>query len=448
MGTENINYFFNPKGIAVIGASRNPKKFGHIIFRNLLDRAYPVNPNAQEVLGKKCYASVKDIPGSIDLAVIAVPASQVLQAIVDCKEKGVKAVVIITAGFAEAGNAADEEKIKRLKGSMRIIGPNVIGLFDAYSGIDTVFNLRHRQQRPRPGGISFISQSGALGSAVLDAAAHNGIGLSKFVSLGNMLDVNETDMINYLAADNSTKVICMYLEGSKDYRALYESLRAVKKPIVVVKAGKTEETKKAVASHTASLAGAAEIFSGLLRQAGAIECSAEDMFEIAKAFCQPLPHNNRVHVVTDGGGFGILAADALIAAGMRLSSLSPASTKAIKKHVPEYATTSNPLDLTGDADTKRYGNVLPAVMKDKGVDAILVILLMQISSLDSSIVDVLAAVKRFRKPIVVCMTGGEFTNLHKKVLEEKGIPTYASPERAAAALKALYSYSVTRRKTK
>ena len=187
---DNINYFFNPKGIAVIGVSRNPRKFGHIIFRNLLEKgACPVNPNASEVLGKKCYASVKEIKNNIDLAVIAVPAKLVPETIKDCREKGVKAVVVITSGFAESGHPDEEEKIRKLKGDMRIVGPNVIGIYDAHSGIDTVFNLRHRQQRPRKGNISFISQSGAFGSAVLDLAAYENLGFAKFVSLGNMLDV-------------------------------------------------------------------------------------------------------------------------------------------------------------------------------------------------------------------------------------------------------------------
>jgi len=259
-----------------------------------------------------------------------------------------------------------------------------------------------------------------------------------------MLDVNETDMISYLASDEKTKTITMYLEGSKDYRKLFSVLRAAteKKPVVVVKAGKTEETKKAVASHTASMAGEAKIFSGMLRQAGALEAAGtEDMFDMAKAFNQPLPHNNRVHIVTDGGGFGIIAADDLIAKNMRLAQLSPATLKEIKKHVPDYATLSNPLDLTGDADTERYKNVLPLVLADKNVDMVLVILLMQISSLDQKIVDVLADMKRFKKPVFVCMTGGEYTSIHRRMLEEKGIPTYEAPERAITGIKVLNDYA-------
>ncbi len=447
MGAENLGYFFNPKGIAVIGASRNPRKFGHIIFRNLIDRAYPVNPNAQEILGKKCYASIKDIKGPVDLAVIVVPAGQAVSAIADCRDKNVKAAVVISSGFAEIGKRAEEEKIKKTAGSMRIIGPNVIGLYDSYSGVDTIFNLRHRQQRPRPGNIALLSQSGAFGAAIMDQAAYGHIGLSKFVSLGNMVDVNETDMLEYLAGDKNTKVITMYIEGSKNYRDLYYCLKRVtkSKPVVVVKAGKTKETRKAVASHTASLAGEAGIFSGMLRQAGAIEASEEGMFDVAKAFAQPSPHGNRVQVVTDGGGFGIMAADALVGGGMRLSRLSTSASKEIQKYVPSYASVSNPLDLTGDATTSRYRDVLPFVFADKNVDAVLIILLMQISALDSKIIDVIASMKRFKKPFVVCMTGGEYTNIHRKMLEEKDIPTYGSPERAAGALKALFEYEKAKR---
>lgn len=444
MGSRNIDYFFNPRSIAVIGASRNPKKFGHIIFKNLLDKkVYPINPKAEEILGKKCYEDINDIKGPVDLAVIVVPAREVVQAVADCNRKDVKACVIISAGFAESGNSEGEKQIRHAMGEMRIIGPNVIGLYDAYSGIDTVFNLRHRQQRPRPGGIAFISQSGAFGSAALDLASWEGVGLSKFVSLGNMLDVNETDMLEYLLSDEKTRTIAMYIEGSKDYRKLYETLKRSDKPVIAVKAGKTAQTKKAVASHTASLAGEAGIFSGMLRQAGVLETESKALFGMAKAFEQSIPKNNRVQVVTDGGGFGILAADALVQNGLRLSKLSEKTAKKISNYVPSYASVSNPLDLTGDADTQRYKDVLPLVMGDDGVDAVLVILLMQISALDSKIVDVLS--QRFKKPLLVCMAGGEYTNFHRNMLEEKNIPTYSYPEEAAAALAGLCRYQKMKR---
>ncbi len=447
MGAENIEYFFAPKSVGVIGASRDPKKFGHIIFRNLLEgskKVYPVNPNAEEILGKKCYANVKEIPEPVDLVVIAVPQEHAIKAVEDCREKGVRAAVIITAGFAEAGNQESEAALLRKKGDMRIIGPNVIGLYDAYSGIDTVFNLRHRQQRPRPGQIAFISQSGAFGSAVLDSASFEGIGLSKFVSLGNMADVNETDMLEYLANDDQTKIIAMYLEGSKNYRALHEKLKSSKKPVIIVKAGKTKQSGRAVASHTASLAGEAGIFSGMVRQAGCVEVSSSRLLGVANAFGQPLPKNTRAQIVTDGGGFGILAADALVKSGLRLARLSDSSVNKIKNFVPSYASVSNPLDLTGDADTARYRNVLPVVLSDSGVDAVVLILLMQISALDSNIVDAVASAKRFNKPIFVCMSGGEYTLLHRRMLEEKGIPTYSSPEETVEALGHLSRYNKAR----
>lgn len=447
MGTENIGYFFRPRSAAVIGASRDPRKFGHIIFRNLLEstKVYPVNPKAEEVLGEKCYPSVKEIPGPVDLAVIALPAKHVVSAVGECRDKDVKAAVIITAGFAESGNSAGETAILNAKGGMRIIGPNVIGIYDSFSGVDTVFNLRHRQRRPRQGSISFISQSGAFGSAVIDTAASESVGLSKFVSLGNMADVDEADMIDFLLKDKSTKVIAMYLEGSKDYRQLYEKIKSSSKPVIVVKAGKTKASAKAIASHTASLAGPSELFSGMLRQAGAIEAAADDMFDIARVFSQPRMRNNRVHIVTDGGGFGILAADAVMQNHLRLSVLSKKTADKIASHVPSYASISNPLDLTGDADTERYRKVLPLVLADKGVDAVIVILLMQISALDSKIIGVLEEAKHFNKPIAVCMTGGEFTNIHRKLLEERGIPTYSTPERAAYVLGCLHRFSKNKR---
>jgi len=446
----NLDNFFNPKSVAIIGASRNTKKFGHIIFRNFLEsefkgKVYPINPNADAILGERCYASINEIPYNIELAVIAIPAEKVLDEVRACVDKNVKACLILAGGFSEVGNKDIEEEIMKLaKNKMRIIGPNIIGLYDAYSHIDTVFNLRHRQERPKRGGISFISQSGAFGAAILDWASSEGIGFSKFVSIGNRIDVDEVDVLDYLMKDKKTHTIAMYLEGSKRPRELYEKVKEItqKKPVVVIKAGKTSEGTKAVFSHTASLAGESKIYSGALRQAGAAEANnSEEMFDIAKAFRQPLPNGKRAQIITDGGGFGIMALDFIINNRLVPARLSEQSVNELKSLVPNYATISNPIDLTGDATSKRYEDALNIVLKDNNADAVIVIMLMQISALDSEIVDVLARMKRYKKPILACMTGSEFTNIHKNIMEENGIPVYPTPERAAKALKALVDYS-------
>jgi acetate---CoA ligase (ADP-forming) len=439
----SIKYFFNPKSVAIIGASRNPKKFGHVIFKNFLESdfkgdVYPINPKADSILGKKCFNSVNDLKNGADLAVITIPSQGVAEAVKDCVSSNVKASVIVSAGFAEVGNKEGEEALKALiKGKMRAIGPNVIGIYDSYTNVDTIFNLRYRQKRPPKGNISFISQSGAFGAAILDWAASENIGMSKFVSLGNMMDVDEVDMIEFLSEDRSTEIITVYLEGSKRPRKLYEVIKNSKKPIVILKSGKTKEGSKAVSSHTGSLAGESKLYSGLFRQSGAIEANnSEELFDYAKAFYQPLPKGNRVQIVTDGGGMGIMAADAVIKNGLALAQPTDVNKQAIKSMIPPYAVVGNIIDLTGDADSKRYENVLDIVMRDENSDIVLVILLLQISSLQSDIIDVLKKMGR-KKTLVVCATGGEFTNVHKNLIEELKIPVYSTPERAIKAVKIL-----------
>lgn len=444
---KEMDYFFKPKSIAVIGASRSPKKFGHIILQNLLKSftgsVYPVNPEADEILGKKCYKGILAVPGSVDLAVVVIPSQAVPDVVKNCAKKGVKACVIISAGFSEIGRPDLEKKILESRGNMRIIGPNVIGIFDSHNHIDIIFNPVHRQERPPQGSISFISQSGAFGAAMMDWSSHEGIGLSKFISIGNRIDVDEVDVLEYLSKDNKTGVISLYLEGTKRGRELFKIMKTIakKKPIVALKAGRTSAGSAAVSSHTGSLAGAAEIYSGMFKQAGVIEArSIDELFGFSKALAyQPLPKGERVAVITNGGGFGVLCADAVIENGLKLAKLSEKTIATVKRCVPNYVTVANPMDLTGDADSKRYEVAVRNAMSDSGVDGIIVTLLLQISALESDIIDVL---QKFRnKPLLVCSTGGEFTNIHRKMLESQGIPTYQTPESAVKAMKALVEYS-------
>ncbi|MEM7819811.1 MAG: CoA-binding protein [Candidatus Aenigmatarchaeota archaeon] len=444
-----LNYFFNPKSIAVIGVSRNPKKFGHIIFKNLLEskfkgKVFAINPNADNILGEKCYPNITDIKENIDLSLILLPSEKVLDAVNDCVKKNVKVCIIFSAGFSEVGNKEDEEKIKDIiRNKMRVIGPNVLGIYDAYSNIDTIFNLRYRQKRPEKGPIAFVSQSGAFGAAIMDWASSENIGFSKFISLGNMIDVDEVDLLEYLMHDNRTKIITLYLEGSKRPRKLFETLKEITKikPVIVLKAGKTSEGAKAISSHTGSLAGESKLYSALFKQSGTIEANdTEELFDFAKAFYQNLPNGERIQIITDGGGFGIMAADAAIKNGLKLANLSEKNKNEIKKFIPRYAVVENIIDLTGDADTKRYENVLNIVMKDENIDIVLVIILLQISALQSDIVDVINKMKKYNKPLFVCAPGGEFTNLHKNLIEKNGIPVYPTPERAIKAIKALVEY--------
>ena len=408
---------------------------------------FPVNPNEGEILGLKCYPSVKEIPHHVDLAVIAVPAKAVPQVMEECGRKHVKAAVIISGGFSEVGEKALEDEVRRIanKHKIAVIGPNCLGVFDATSGVDTLFNPRYKMERPRPGGISFITQSGAVGAVVMDWAGAQGFGVSKFISYGNALNIDEVDLLNYLGKDDDTKVICMYLEGTRRGKEFIEAAERVslRKPVIAIKAGKTEEGARAVSSHTGSLAGSAAVWKAAFRQAGVIEAEGmEEMFNYARVFAeQPLPSGKRVGIITNGGGFGVLATDACVKNGLTVSPLSEATAKAIKGKVPAYAVVKNPVDLVGDANAERYEVAINALVKDKAIDSILCIVLFQTTDIQSEVVGVIAEASDLRKkPVVCCAAGGAYSQLHSRLLEESGVPTFSSLKAAADALAALSYY--------
>jgi acetyl coenzyme A synthetase (ADP forming)-like protein len=449
---KKLDYFFRPKSVAVIGASRNPKKVGHVILRNFIEgkfagKIYPINPNADEMFGLISYPSVSRVPGRIDLAVVCIPAPIVPKALDECGRKGVKAVIIISGGFREIGNVELEEDCRRIikKYGMRAVGPNCIGIFDPYSEVDTFFLPRYKLERPGEGSIAFISQSGALGSVVLDWMAMKNYKISKFVSYGNAMDVDEADLIEYLANDPTTKVICAYFEGVKQGRKFYDIARKVskKKPIIVLKGGITSEGTEAVSSHTGSLAGEHEIFHAAMKQSGIITaCNLEELFDFARLFAtQPRPKGNRVQVITDGGGFGVLATDWIVGNSLRLAKMDKKTTGALKKKYPPHVVIKNPLDLTGDATVERYRLAMEAAASDSGVDMMMVITLFQIPTLTAEITDVVSAVAgKCNKPLVIVAAGGRFTEVLKKSIEDFGTPTFSYPEKAAKALAALYDF--------
>jgi acetyl coenzyme A synthetase (ADP forming)-like protein len=449
-----LSYLFNPSSVAIIGASHTPGKIGHEILKNLIEsgykgKIYPVNPDVTPILNLKVYPSVKKIEESVDLAVIAVPAKIVGKVLKECVEKKVKAVIIISAGFSEIGEEGRklEEGLKKIieKKKIRVLGPNVVGVYDSFSKLDTLFLSRERLERPKEGNIAFISQSGAVGSTILDWLASEKIGISKFVSYGNAVDINEADLLDYLAEDEKTKVIVFYLEGIKsDGKRFIQTLKKAtsKKPVLILKAGKTEKGKKAVLSHTGSLAGAAEIYSAAFKQAGAIEVNSwEELFDCAKAFStQPLPKGNNLLIVTDGGGFGVLATDEAERQGINLKELPKDVERKLKKIFPSYAILSNPLDLTGDATVERYKEAINACIDH--YDGVIAITLLQVPTLKEDIVYALAAIKaKVNKPILVCASGGKFTKNLSEKLEAFGIPVYPTPERAVRAFSALVKYS-------
>lgn len=445
-----LSIFFKPKSIAVIGASRSPEKIGHVIFKNLLGRfrgkLYPVNPNADEILGHRCYHSVLNIRDRVDLAIVCVRPEFANRVVEECVKKKVKAVVMITSGYREIGGKGikREEELRRIlaKGKTRLIGPNCIGIYDGSSGVDTLFIPEYKMKKPEKGSIAFVSQSGAFGLALLDWMAEEGIGLSKFVSYGNAVDVDESDLLEFLARDKDTKVVAMYLEGVKDGRRFMKVLQKAcrKKPVVIYKAGKEDAGKKAAVSHTGSLAGSYEVFRGVMRQAGAYEAeSVVELFDFSRALgLGKKASGNRVAIVTNGGGFGVIAADLCRKENLDLPGFEEDTVREIREILPDYASVHNPLDLIGDADSERYARALKALMKDRNVDALLVITLMQTVSLSAEIIDVLSEINaESKKPMVVCASGGSYTKFLISALEKEGIPAYPTPDRAVKALKVL-----------
>jgi acetyl coenzyme A synthetase (ADP forming)-like protein len=452
----SLEPFFKPKTVAVVGVSRQPRKFGHVIFKNFIDsefagKVYPINPKAEDILGSKAYSSVTEVPGELDLAVIAVPAQVVPSIVDDCVSKGVKAAVIISGGFKEIGaeGAALENQIKeKIKGtSLRIIGPNCIGVFDPTSHVDTLFLPTYKLRRPKRGPIAFITQSGAFGSAVLDWAASQEIGISKFISIGNKVDVDEVDLLNYLENDAMTKCVTLYVEsisrGREFLKAASKVLRS--KPIVVLKGGVTQAGARAAMSHTGSLAGSAEVYEGAFRGAGIIQAqTVDELFDYARILAyQPLPKSQKsIAIVTNGGGFGVISSDEVSRQGLKLADFSQATIDKVKATLPSYGVAHNPLDLVGDADVERYRVALDAVSSDPAVGIIFVIVLLQTSFIESDVVDAISEANvASGKPMLVCTIGGDFTQILGKMLEDDHIPSYATPERAVLAMNALIRYS-------
>ena len=441
----DLKNFFSARSIALVGVSKDPRKVGHVILRNFIDgeyrgKVFVVNPNADEILGHKAYKSVAEIKEPVDLAIIAVPAELVPRVIDECGKKRIRHAIVVTAGFREVGNHRLDRQLENALKRNKILcmGPNCLGTFDAHTKMDSLFLPRYRLQRPKEGGISFICQSGAVGSAILDYATDRGYGFSKFASYGNAMSVDESDLLEFFASDLKTKVICMYIEAVKDGKKFIETATRVsrKKPIIAIKGGRTEEGGRAALSHTGSMAGSAAVYSSVFRQCNIVEASSlGEMFGIAKMFeiCA-LPMGRSVQVITNGGGYGILSTDAIVSAGLKMASLSKESLAGIRKRMPSI-TTTNPMDLLGDATTERYRVAIEAALRDYGADIVLLIVLYQTPLVSTDIVDIIVETNDLcQKPVVCVSTGGEFTETLKKSLEQNGVPCYDFPEEAVAAI--------------
>ncbi|WP_297508695.1 CoA-binding protein [Thermococcus sp.] len=459
---EELKPFFEPKAVAIIGATNKKGKVGNVIFENFKrnkengvfkGNIYPVNPKLDEIEGYKVYHSVKELPDDTDLAVIAIPAPFVPQTMRDIAEKGIKAVIIITGGFGELGEEGKrlEREIYEIAkaNGIRVIGPNCVGVYVPDTGVDTVFLPEEKMDRPKSGPIAFVSQSGAFAAAMLDWAAMAEIGIGKMVSYGNKIDVDDADLMDYFIHDDEINVVTFYIEGVKDGRKFMESAKRITKvkPVIALKSGRTEYGAKAASSHTGSLAGADVIYDAVFKQTGIIRAEDfEHMFDLAKAFASlkhKLPKGDRIGIITDGGGAGVMASDAVAKFGLRMAELSEETIKFLKERFPPHAVVGNPTDVVGDTDAERYRLALEAFTKDPNVDAILVIVLFQVPLLeDEKAIEILADYQRKSdKPIVAVAMGGRKTDRYARMLEERGVPVYPTPERGVRALAGLVRYA-------
>lgn len=444
--------FFKPSSVAVIGASRDPDKLGYAVLNNLVEggyvhngKVYPINPKADEILGYPTYASVLDVPDPIDLAVIVIPYPYVPDALRICGQKNIPAAIVISAGFREAGMEGLERERELVsiaeECQIRLIGPNCLGVIDTITPMNASFSAG----TPPSGPMAFMSQSGALGTAILDWAQAGRLGLAKFVSLGNKADVSEVDLMEAWVDDPATNVIMMYTEGLPNGQEFIRVAREVtrKKPVVAIKSGVTQSGSRAVSSHTGSLAGSEQAYEAAFRQGGVLRAdSMQGLFDIALALgYQPLLKGNRIGIVTNAGGPGILATDALERAGMSLSRFELETRQAMEEFLPGAASAANPVDVLGDARADRYCFALEKVAADPNVDGLLVVLTPQaMTEVEETARAVGELSQTVDKPILACFMGEASIVEGIDILTQFGVPNYGFPERAARAFKAMFRY--------
>ena len=440
---------FYPESVAVIGASRTPGKVGHEIVGNMLNAGFegkilPVNPYADEILGLKCYKDVRKCPGKIDLSIIAVQAPLVVEATISSIKAGVKAIAVTSSGFAECGaeGAEIQREIAKLCGDAKIplLGPNCFGVINTSIRLNASFS----KHLPKPGGISVISQSGSLCSAMLDWASAHGLGLAKIVSLGNKADLNEVDFLESFAKDDETTVVVGYLESIISGKEFLKAAREVtsSKPFILLRAGTTKAGIGAASAHTGTIAGADTAYAAAFRHAGVIRVESLDaLFDCTAAFStQPCPKGDRVAVITNAGGPAVLAADAVEQFGMRLAKIKEDHVELLKQQLPPAAIAYNPIDVLGDADPKRYSMAVDAAQDDEEVDAVIVILTPHSMTQPAETARSIAQKADSDKPILMVLMGSDEARIEHIKMVDKNLPIYPSPGRAVAALSAMRKY--------
>ncbi len=446
----DLRKLFYPDSIAIVGASRHPGKIGYMILKNLIEygyrgKIYPVNPNADEIMGLKCYPRVSAIPEPVDVVVVSVPAPKVPEVIEDAGKAGAKFAVVISSGFKEVGNVELENKIVEIahKYGMRILGPNIFGYVYTPAKINATFGPRDVIE----GNVAFVSQSGALGIALMGMTILEKIGVSAIISIGNKSDLDDADFLEYFADDPQTKVVIFYIEGVKDGKRFIEmaARTTLKKPVIAIKAGRTEAGARAAASHTGSLAGNIAIYNAAFKQGGVLVArTVEEAFDWVKSFSwNPLPQGDNLVIITNGGGAGVQATDTLADFGIFLKKPPSYTVEEVKKFVPPFASLANPIDITGMAPTEWYYKALVAALRDPEVHSI-VVLYCHTAVTDPMGVaqNIVAAIKDtgIRKPITVSLIGGKECYEAIRYLTEHQIPAYPTPERAAAAMAIMYKY--------
>ena len=446
-----LESFFRPASIAVIGATDREHSLGRTVVANLVQgsyqgRVYPVNRKHSTLLGTRCYPNLKDLPEPVDLAVIMTPAATVPGVVRECVDAGVRSAIVISAGFKERG--AEGVKLEQQiqaelqRGSLRLLGPNCLGMMNPWIGLNATF----ARDIARPGNVAFLSQSGALLAAILDMSLREQVGYSAIVSTGSMVDLDWGDLISFYGEDPKTQSILLYMESIGDARSFLSAARevALSKPIILIKAGRTEAASKAACSHTGALTGSDEVFDAALRRCGVLRVqNISDLFYMAEALSkQPRPRGPRLTILTNAGGPGVLATDALIANGGKLAPLSSDAEAALNAFLPPHWSHANPIDVLGDADPERYESALKIAIDDPASDGLLVILAPQ-GMMDP--VDVAKRVapyaKRRSKPLLASWMGGEAVAEGESALSAAGVPTFPYPDTAARAFDYMWSYS-------
>jgi len=469
---KQVNAFFEPGSVAVVGASKKITKAGHVIFKNFVDNKrrgvfkgelYPINPHEDQILAFQCYSSLTEITGDVELVVVVVPAENVPSIMREAAQKHAKAAVIISGGFGEVGNHELEAEVKAIaqKAGVRVLGPNCLGVYDSSTGVDMLFLPETKvlttgdevvaTPRPMSGPIAVVTQSGAFGVAVLDYMAGEQMGLSKFVSFGNKIDVEEPEMLLYLLYDERTRVILLYAESIDAGREFMEVAREVTKykPIVALKSGKTEAGARAALSHTGAIAGSDKIYDSVFMQAGVLRVrDMEEFLDVGEALpFQPPAEGNNVAIVTSAGGPAILAIDECVSRGVNVKRFSEETVQKfemLKKtgKLPSFATNFSPLDLTGSATSEMFEIGTKILLEDPEIYGVMVFGFHHAPAMQEDYVDrIVNLSKNYLKPIVACDIGETEMAIHiRRRFDKQGIPAYSSPEDAARAMAALVHY--------